>query len=130
MVRMILVDTSSWIHLLRPDGDPVVSSRVQDALLTGRACWCPIVRLELWNGARGDHERRALLAFAAALPELPVNDDVWRAAYELASRARRRGVTAPATDILIASCAEQHGAALETADSDFDLLASLNRPPG
>jgi predicted nucleic acid-binding protein len=31
-------------------------------------------------------------------------------------------VSVPATDILIAACARRHGAALETADADFELL--------
>ena len=119
---MILIDTSSWIHLLRPNGDPAVRSRVEAALRAGEACWCPIVQLELWNGARGDREKRALRDFAAILPVLPIGEDVWRAAYELARRARARGVTVPATDVAIAACAQVHGADLESADSDFQWL--------
>lgn len=46
---MVLVDSSSWIHLLRPDGDSAVRERVELALRTGDACWCAMVRLELWN---------------------------------------------------------------------------------
>ena len=123
---MLLVDTSSWIHLLRPDGDPTVHARVEDALAAGTACWCPVVQLELWNGARGDRERRALRGLAEALPELSIDEEVWRTAYELAQRARSQGVTVPATDVLIAACVARHDAALETADSDFSLLASLD----
>jgi predicted nucleic acid-binding protein len=33
--------------------------------------------------------------------------------------------TVPATDLLIAACARAHGAALEQADGDFDLLAGV-----
>jgi predicted nucleic acid-binding protein len=125
---VLLVDTSSWIHLLRPDGDPTVHARVEEALAAGTACWCPVIQLELWNGARGDRERRALRGLAEALPELPIDEEVWRTAYELAQRARRRGVTVPATDVLIAACAARHVASLETADSDFELLSSLDAP--
>ena len=126
---MILVDTSSWIHLLRPDGDPVVRARVEEALTTGRACWCQVVQLELWNGARGDRERKVLRRFADTLPELSIDSDVWRAAYDLARRSRSRGVTVPATDVLIAACAAHHGAAIESADTDFELLASVAPAP-
>ena len=119
---MILIDTSSWIHLLRPDGDRAVRSRVETALRAGDACWCPIVQLELWNGARGGSEQRALRSFAAVLPDLPIDAMVWSAAYDLARRARARGVTAPAADIVIAACAHRHGAALESADKDFERL--------
>lgn len=119
---MILIDTSSWIHLLRPEGDPAVRRRVEAALLSGDACWCPLVQLELWNGARGSREKRVLRDFVEALPNLPIDDEVWRSAYELARRARASGVTAPAADIVIAACARRHGARLESADSDFDAL--------
>ena len=126
---MILIDTSSWIHLLRPDGDPAVRARVEAALRTGDACWCPIVQLELWNGARGDREKRALRRFAAVLPVLSMDDPVWSAAYDLARRARARGVTVPAVDVAIAACARRHGTGLESADADFKMLADLPDSP-
>jgi predicted nucleic acid-binding protein len=94
-------------------------------LTSGDACWCPLVRLELWNGAAGDRDRKILRDFEAVLPELPIDDEVWSTAYALARRARAVGVSAPASDILIAACARRHDADLETADSDFELLASV-----
>jgi len=122
---VILVDSSSWIHFLRPNGDPEVRARVQSALLNGEACWCPLVQLELWNGAAGDRDRKILRDFEAVLPELAIDEDVWASAHELARRARAAGVSVPATDILIAACARCHGAELETADSDFERLATI-----
>lgn len=124
---MLLVDTSSWIHLLRPDGDPAVRARVEGALRGGEACWCAIIRLELWNGAGGERERRVLRDFERTLPELEIDRDVWRTADDLARRARGLGVTIPATVVLIAACARRHATALEHADSDFDQLARLSR---
>ena len=122
---MILIDTSSWIHFLRPDGDPAIRDRVEAALRAGDACWCPVVQLELWNGARGGPEQRGLRQFAAVLPDLPIDADVWSAAYDLARRARTRGVTVPAADVVIAACAHRHGAGLESADKDFERLGDL-----
>ncbi len=122
---MVLIDTSSWIHFLRPDGDGVVRDRVESALIHGEACWCPLVRLELWNGASRKKEQRILEEFERVIPELPVNGEVWRCSIDLARNARARGVTIPATDILIAACARHHGVAIETADSDFGMIASI-----
>ena len=99
--------------------------RVTAALTGGRACWCPPVQLELWNGARGERERKVLRQFADTLPELSIDEGVWRQAYDLARQARAQGVTVPAVDVLIAACARHHGAAIETADKDFGLLASV-----
>jgi len=93
---VILVDSSSWIHFLRPNGDPAVRARVESALTAGEACWCPLVRLELWNGAAGERDRKILRDFESVLPELSIDDEVWAAADALARRARSSGVSVPA----------------------------------
>jgi hypothetical protein len=111
--------------MLRPSGDASVRARVERALQTGEACWCAMVRLELWNGAGGERERKVLRDFERLLPELSITDEVWSAAAELARRARANAVTVPASDLLIAACARHHRASLETADADFDLLGAL-----
>ena len=54
-----------------------------------------------------------------------MDDVVWQAAYDMARQARTKGITVPATDVAIAACALRHGTALETADADFQLLASV-----
>jgi len=81
--------------------------------------------LELWNGAGGAREKKVLRDLEHLLPELPVTDAVWAASFDLARRARVAGVTIPAIDLLIAACAQAHGATVETADSDFQLLQRL-----
>ena len=73
--------------MLRPGGDPTVRTRVEAALTTGQACWCPLVQLELWNGASGQQEQKVLRDFARTLPELPIDEEVWQAACDLARRA-------------------------------------------
>jgi predicted nucleic acid-binding protein len=122
-MRLVLVDTSSWIHMLRADGDKQVRSRVESLLESGAACWCPLVRLELWNGA-GERDRKILLDFERILTELPITDAVWDLACDLAQKARAQVATIPATDLTIAACAQYHDASLEHADSDFDRLPS------
>jgi predicted nucleic acid-binding protein len=120
-----LVDTSSWIHQMRPKGDPVVRARVEALLRAGEAAWCAMVRLEIWAGIGNARERRALRAYEAVIPDLTIDASVWQAARGLASRARRAGKTIPAPDILICACARQHGVAIEHADAHFDMLAAL-----
>ena len=127
---MILVDTSSWIHFLRPDGDGEVRARVGAALRAGTACWCSLVRLELWNGAGGAREKKVLREFERLVPELAIDAAIWSEACVLARRCRAAGVSVPATDILIAACARHHGARLEHADSDFDAIARVSARDG
>jgi len=111
--------------MLRERGDPVVRARVELALEEGEACWCPQVRLELWNGAGGDRKKKILRRFERTLPGLPVDDEVWESSMDLARRARTRGVTMSSSDLLIAACARRHGADLETSDADFENLGAI-----
>jgi len=124
--RQTLVDTSSWIHFLRADGDTATRDRVTALLEAGTARWCAQVRLELWNGARGDREKRVLREFEKVIPDLAITASVWDDAFAMARRCRTAGVTVPATDILISACADHHGAELEHADSDFSLIRNTN----
>ncbi|MBI4025869.1 MAG: PIN domain-containing protein [Verrucomicrobia bacterium] len=122
---MKLIDTSSWIHSLRSGGDAQVSQRVADLLLSGEACWCAVVRVELWNGAKGAHEKRVLRDLEARLPELGMTAEVWEIACELARQARLKGLTVPTADLLIAACARHHDVAVEAADSHYQHLSQL-----
>ena len=45
-------------------------------LSEGEACWCSLVRLELWNGAQARREGAVLRDLERALPELKIDDDV------------------------------------------------------
>ena len=119
---MTIVDTSAWIESLRPDGDPAVSERVRSLLAAGEAAWCPMVRLELWNGARGEHEKRVLREMERQLMDFEISPAVWAQAFDLARKTRAAGQTVPPVDILIAACAAHHGVALEHCDAHFDVL--------
>jgi predicted nucleic acid-binding protein len=122
---MKLVDTSSWVEQLRRGGDATVRERLEALLVTGEAAWCPLVRLELWNGARGDRERMVLKEMEKEIPSLEIGSAVWDRAATLARLAHEQGITVPVTDLLVAACARQHGVSIEHHDSHFDLIATL-----
>lgn len=122
---MTLIDTSAWIEQLRRDGDARVRRQVEALLSAGGAAWCPLVRLELWNGARGEKERTVLERMERSVPSLQIDVAVWDHAATLASGARDRGITVPVTDLLVASCARYHDIPLLHCDSHFDLIATL-----
>ena len=100
-------------------------ARVEALLRAGEAAWCDMVRLEIWAGVGNEREQRVLREYEAVVAELPIDADVWQAACDLASRARRAGKTVPASDILICACARRHGVAIEHADAHFDMLAGV-----
>ena len=78
------------------------------------------------RGLPDGNRKSPIMEFARVLPLLPIDAEVWHRACDLARRARAKGVTVPATDVVIAACARRHGVALETADTDFELLASVD----
>lgn len=122
MSTPVLIDTSAWIEALRPEGDDTLRREVQIAMEDGAAVLCDLVLLELWNGARGPRERRYLEELEQELDTLPTTSEVWARSRDLARRCRSEGVTVPATDLLIAACAEHHGAALLHRDYHFDRI--------
>lgn len=127
MAGRILVDTSAWIDALRRDGDPEIRASVRAATAEGRAVLCDLVLLELWNGARGASEQRILRDLERDLEKVPTPPAVWDAACELARNCRKAGVSVPATDVLIAACAEHHRLDILHRDSHFDHVARIRR---
>lgn len=121
---MKLVDTSAWIEYLRP-GPSEVGERVEALVLADDAAWCDMVMLELWNGARGQVEKRKLEELRAIAHQLEISNEVWGIARRLATRCRDKGRTVPAADILVAACATHHSVELEHNDSHFNDIMPL-----
>lgn len=125
MANRVLVDTSAWIETFRRNGDPDIRASVRTATREGRAVLCDLVLLELWNGAQGADEHRLLREIEMTIEKVPTSPAVWETASDLARICRRAGVSAPATDILIAACAEHHGLEILHRDSHFNHIAHV-----
>jgi predicted nucleic acid-binding protein len=122
---MTIVDSSSWIETLRPNGDPAVRSRVESLLNAGHAAWCPMIRLELWRGVRAGAERRVLEFLEPRMQLFEITDGVWEMAVRLMLKARMSGLTAPPADVLIVATAHFHHVALEHCDQHMEQLLNL-----
>lgn len=59
------------------------------------------------------------------LETVPTTPEVWALARDLARLAHSKGITVPATDLLIAACAEHHQLGLLHNDSHYDQLEKL-----
>ena len=124
---MRLIDTSAWIEALRPDGDTDIRRAVDEATREGEAATCDMVLLELWIGARGAPEQAVIAQLASTLTMLPIDADVWKTAHAFARSCRAAGVTVPATDLVIAACADQHGVDVLERDAHFAKIAGARR---
>ena len=126
MERPVLIETSSWIEALRRQGDPRIRWRVGELLAEGRAAWCDMVAVELWNGAQGEYERKRLAELDQEMIRLPATTEVGQTARHLARLCRIRGKTIPPTDLLILSCALVHQVELEHQDAHFETVLRLH----
>jgi predicted nucleic acid-binding protein len=120
--EIVLVDTSSWIEALRYSGRADVRERVRNLLLNGLAAWCDMVAVELWNGARGDYEKKKLMELEEQIICLPTTGEAWQLARRLAQRCRKAGHTMPSADLVIAACGLSNDVTIEHCDEHFDLI--------
>jgi len=82
-----------------------------------------IIQLEILGGARTEREFHRLKSLLDALDRVEAERPVWERAYGLAFTLKRKGITVPYTDILIAACAMASGSTLVHADAHFDLMS-------
>jgi predicted nucleic acid-binding protein len=122
MARGILLDTSTWICYLRPHGWDDLKLAVQQVLTVEQVYTCWVVMAELLIGARDERGFTQLFETLRALPEIPVTDRVWEASARLGYTLRRRGVTIPLPDLLIAQAAITGDLTLWHADAHFEHL--------
>jgi len=125
VTERVLVDSSAWVEAMRKRGDPAARSAVADLLRSGAAVVCDFVRLELWNGARGQEEKAWLRALEESVETLETTEGVWEETRDLARRCRSKGITIPSSDLLIAACASEHRTGLLHRDAHFDRLKEI-----
>ncbi len=94
-------------------------------MINGLAAWCDMVTLELWNGARGNYEKKKLAEFEKEITCLPTTKEVWGFARKLSRTCRESGKTVPAADLLITSCALFHNVNVEHCDSHIDSILKI-----
>ena len=121
---MNLIDASSWIEFLRGRGSEP-SQRVKALLARGQAGWCEFTLVELWNGAQGQVEKKALEELESEVRLYSVNEQVWTKARLLARRSREKGITATSGDIVVAACAANYALNVEHCDSHFDKILPI-----
>jgi predicted nucleic acid-binding protein len=112
--RLLLVDKSAYVR------------GTSAAAVEGELCLCAITRLELLYSARSGGAYRLLEDEMTAFRDLRVDAETIAIALtaqrELGAAGRHR---VPIPDLLIASCAQQHGAGVLHVDRHYDTLADV-----
>ncbi len=114
MSRLLLLDKSAYV-------------RGADAAdVKGELCLCAVTRMELLYSAGSGSHYATLDADLALFRDLRMDAETFATAAgvqrELGGTGRHR---VPVPDLLIAACAQQHGADVVHVDRHFDVLASV-----
>ncbi len=117
----VLLDTSAWIDFLRPGGG-ALAERVAALIESDRALLCGVVVAELLHGAKGEREEAQIGYLIARLPRLATTEEDWEETGRLLNALRRRGITVPLTDGLIAVISRRYDVEILTADQRFQHL--------
>lgn len=119
---MYLVDTSVWIHALRPSGNAEIQARLKPLIVNGQTSITEWVLLELMTGLVKSEQPSSLLEWFTPVPRLSFSPDWWNTAWDSAGRLRRQGVSPSASDCFIATIAMKHGVTLIHCDTDFEAM--------
>jgi predicted nucleic acid-binding protein len=122
--KHVLIDTSAWLFALRKDFIPSIKNRIELLLKNDLVLTTGIIKLELLGGTKNEKEFERLKSSLDSLDYVTTGEIQWTKAYEMAFDLRRKGVTVPFTDILIAACALTADAVVMHADAHFDLMSN------
>jgi predicted nucleic acid-binding protein len=117
-----LVDTTLWVRFLR-GSDSGLKDRLSSLTLEDRAFTCDIIIMEILRGAVSEKEFKSLREDFLSLPQLAIDHGIWEEAWRMTFILRKKGVNAPAVDVLISAVASHHKCTLLHADKHFELIA-------
>ena len=123
---MILIDTSAWIASFKKTGNHELKEFMRQAIVSGLAVTSPVIILELLQGCRSVGERDALRTKLESLDILPITQGVLEQAYELGFSLRRKGLTIPSVDLIIAALAIENKTLLLHHDNHFEMIVPHN----
>jgi hypothetical protein len=120
----VLIDSSVWIDYYRPRGPKALQDRVREALTRDVVVTTGIVVVEVLQGARTEDAYTVLCSDFSGLRWLESSPEAVEAAARLGFELQQRGTPVPATDLLIASVAIEHGCRIWHRDAHFTRIAS------
>lgn len=121
---MVLIDSSIWIEASRRTGSLEVKCGIEGLLEAYEAALCSPVMLEVLAGARKE-ERKQLNTDFSCLPYIRATEADYLAAVRHAWKLKDAGISAPNTDILIATIALRLMCRVYAQDKHFEMMAPI-----
>ncbi len=122
-MESVLLDTSVWVDALRGK-TPGIVTVTQQLLKDDRVLICGPVIFEIKRGLH-PRDKKKILPLFDALIRLPVDETVWDVAGDLDASLRKKGITIPPMDVLIAQVCLFHDVFLFTLDEHFRSVPRL-----
>lgn len=125
---MVIADTSVWIPFFNRPESP--EKWAIDALIDAdRLILVGVVLAELLQGCRTPKEANVILTKLTGLRFLETSFSSWKRTGELAFSLRRKGITLPLSDLIIAAIALEHSCQVFTLDPHFKKIPGLTLYP-
>lgn len=123
MVSLILPDSSFYIDCARAGQDPfrVLAAHAEE----WEFATCGMVAMEVCRGRSHQDIYEKFRERLAVMIYIQATSRIWQRATHLAWALDRQGLVLPASDVLIATCALQTGAAVLTRDAHFRQIPGL-----
>lgn len=118
----VLIDSSAWIVSFKKAGDPLLKEFIKQSILSGLAATASVIILELIQGCRTSGESDTLKSMLESLDVLPITAEAWERAYDLGFSLRRKGLTIPTVDLIIAAIAMETKRTLVHQDGHFEMI--------
>lgn len=121
---MVVADTSVWIPFFNHPGS--VEKRELDALIDAdRLVLVGVVLAELIQGCRTASEAETTASRLTGLRFVETTFSTWRRAGEVSFALRRKGLTLPLSDLVVAALALEHHLEVYTLDPHFEQVPDL-----
>jgi hypothetical protein len=124
MKANVLVDTSIWIEYFNKPESKTGAS-IEALIKKWEVCAAGIILTELLQGAKVEKEFNSILESIVALPFLEITLATWINAGKISFSLRRKGITIPTTDLIIASLALEYDCSIFTLDPHFKKIPDL-----
>ncbi len=124
MKANVLVDTSIWIEYFnKPDSN--AGKSLENLLKKGRVFLTGIILTELLQGAKIEKEFESILESMLALPFLETTINTWIQSGRISFALRKKDITIPTTDLIIASLSLENNCKIFTLDLHFNKIPNV-----
>jgi len=120
--KLFLIDTSAWILGLKRNSAFQIKNLLTEILDKDQSATTGIIILELLQGTKTKKEYEEIFSDLSALHYFKENREIWKKASLLGFELRRKGITIPSTDLLIASISLYYNLNILHADNHFEII--------